>query len=570
MTTDSSMMHDVADAHHGGVGPIRRVFQLFRAERRDILLVILFSVIVGVLTLATPVTVQALVNFVSFGGLIQPLVVLGILLFGFLTLAGMIRVLQTYVIELLQRRLFVRVVADLALRLPRVVFECFDRRHGPELVNRFFDVVTVQKVAAMLLLDGATVILQALVGLLILAFYHPFLLAFDAVLVVALAFIVFILGRGAIRTSIAESRCKYAVAAALEELARHPQVFKLSGAADFARRRADGLAVEYVNSRSSHFAIVMRQVIGFTVLQVFAATALLTLGGWLVLEGQLTLGQLVAAELIVSAVLASFTKFGKQLESVYDMLAAVDKLGQLMDLPLERDESEGSQCPSGGGEVAVRNVTYSFETGRAILSDFSMTIGRGERVGIVARHGAGKSLLADLLVGFRQPGSGRVELDGVDLRELNLRSIRERIAIVRGGGIIEGSVEENVRIGRAGITADACREALRQVGLLDEIRVFPEGLAARMSPSGAPLSDGQVKRLMIARAIVGDPGVIVVDDLLDDLDADAREQVLGALLSPERKWTVIVLSRHELKHTGLQRIVRMADHKSPPAPVGAG
>lgn len=549
------------------IGPIRRLFQLFSSERRDIVLVIMFSVIVGVLSLATPVTVQALVNFVSFGGLIQPLVVLGILLFGFLTLAGMIRVLQTYVVEVMQRRLFVRVVADLTDRLPRVTADCYDRQHGPELVNRFFDVVTVQKVAAMLLLDGATVLLQMVVGLLILAFYHPFLLAFDAILVVSLAFVVVVLGRGAIQTSIRESKAKYAVAAALEEIARHPLAFKLSGAADFARRRADLLTVDYIESRSSHFVVVLRQIIGFTTLQVLAATALLTLGGWLVLEGQLTLGQLVAAELIVSALLVSFSKFGKQLEGVYDLLAAVDKLGQLMDLPLERESGHATEVRGTGGTLAVRGVTFAFDPARPVLRNINLTLNAGERVGIAASHGAGKSLLADLLIGLRRPNSGHIELGGVDLRELCLAAIRDRIAVVRGSGVIEGSIEENVCMGRASVTPEAVRAALIDVGLLDEIRTLPDSLATQLSASGAPLSAGQIKRLMIARAVVGRPDVIVLDDVLDDLDSDARDMALNALLSPDHRWTVLILGRHAFQHPGIHRVYRLSDLGDRPTPA---
>ncbi len=553
---------------HSSVGPIRRLFQLFSSERRDIVLVVLFSVIVGVLSLATPVTVQALVNFVSFGGLLQPLVVLGILLFGFLTLAGMIRVLQSYVVEVMQRRLFVRVVADLAERLPRVTADCYDRQHGPELVNRFFDVITVQKVAAMLLLDGATVFLQMLVGLLILAFYHPFLLAFDAVLVFALAFVVIVLGRGAIHTSIRESKSKYAVAAALEEIARHPLAFKLSGAADFARRRADLLTIDYIESRSSHFSVVLRQIIGFTTLQVFAATALLSLGGWLVLEGQLTLGQLVAAELIVSNLLVSFSKFGKQLEGVYDLLAAVDKLGQLMDLPLEPDHGHATGGPGAGVILAVRGVTFAFDPARPVLRNMNLTLNTGERVSIAAGHGAGKSLIADLLIGLRRPNAGHVELAGVDLRELSLAAIRERVAVVRGGGVIEGSIEENVCMGRASVSPESVRTALNDVGLLDEIRTLPDSLATQLSASGAPLSAGQIKRLMIARAVVGRPEVVVLDDVLDDLDADARDMVLNALTHPDHRWTVLILGRNTFNHSGIHRAIRLSELCERPNPPG--
>lgn len=553
-----------SDSHaHASIGPIRRLFILFASDRGDITLVILFSIAVGILMLATPVTVQALVNFVSFGGLLQPLVVLGILLFGFLALAGAIRTIQAYVIEILQRRLFVRVVADLADRLPRVTAECYDRQNGPELVNRFFDVVTVQKVAAMLLLDGATVLLQAFVGLVVLAFYHPFLLAFDVILVLSIGFVVFVLGRGAIRTSIHESRAKYAVAAALEELARYPLVFKLAGAADFARRRADALAVHYVRARSGHFSVVLRQIIGFTTLQVLAATALLTIGGGLVLEGQLTLGQLVAAELIVTSILATFSKLGKQLENVYDLLAAVDKLGHLMDLPLERADGMTQQGRTDAPGLKVISASFAFEDQKPVFSDFSLEVGPNERICVVGLHGSGKSVLADLLFGLRRPTKGRIELNGFDLRELSLKILREHVALVRDVESIEGTIEENVRMGREGVTAEDIRAALNDVGLLDEIRGLPDGLLTLLTSTGKPLSSGQTKRLMVARAMVGRPKVLILDDVLDDLDPDARDCVLSAVVKPDRKWAVVILGRHDFTSLGVERVVHLEKGNSP-------
>lgn len=546
-------------AAHGDEPPFRRLIRLFSDDRRDIGLVLVFSVAVGILTLATPITVQALVNFVSFGGLMQPLVVLGILLFGFLALAGAIRTLQTFVIEILQRRLFVRVLADLSMRLPRVAADCYDRGNGPELVNRFFDIVTVQKVAAMLLLDGASVVLQIFVGLVILAFYHPFLLAFDVLLILSIVFVMFALGRGAIRTAISESKAKYAVVAALEEIARYPVVFKLAGAADFALQRANALAVDYVDSRRHHFSIVLRQVIGFIVLQVIAATILLTLGGFLVMDGQLTLGQLVAAELIVSGVLASLSKFGKQLESVYDLLAAVDKLGHLLDLPLERDDGTTFSPRGTAAALELRDIAFGFAGQKPVIAGFSLRVAPRERICIVGRHGSGKSLLADLLIGLRKPIAGSIELGGADLRELSLKTIREHVALVRGIEIIEGTVEENVRMGRNDIPLEVIRDALDHVGILERVRELPDGLATHLVSTGAPLSPGQAGRLMIARAIVGRPRVLILDDLLDELDAEARGCVLDAVLASEATWSVLILGSHDVGDGRGIRMVRLGN-----------
>jgi len=548
-------------ADHAGsaaaLNPFRRLLRLLAAERRDIFVVVAFAIGVGILSLATPVAVQALVNIVAFGGMNQPLLVLALLLLGFLSLAGTIRAFKAYIVEMLQRRLFVRVVTDLGQRLPRVRVEAFDRNHGPELVNRFFDVLTVQKVGATLLLDGVAAVLQTIIGLLILAFYHPFLLAFDVVLVAGIALVLFVLGRGAVDTAIFESKAKYAAAAAMEEIARHPLSFKQAGGPELAQQRADALAVDYVSAREKHYRVVFRQIVGSLALQTVAATGLLTLGGWLVIQGQLTLGQLVAAELIVSIVLASFTKLGRKLESFYDLLAAVDKLGQLLDLPLERSSGEAISRNSGGAALSLSDVNFAFPGQRPTLAGLSLQLNPGDRVQIIGGHGSGKSTLTDLLCGLREPTSGRIELDGVDLREISLESLRSQVAVVRSVEVIEGTVADNVRMGRRELDSAGVRAALSAVGLLDEIHVLPDGLDTVLNPTGAPLSYGQVCRLMLARAIAGRPRLLVLDDFLDDLDLDTRRRVLPALIPADGGWTLIVTSRYDDTFDALHQTIRL-------------
>ncbi len=538
--------------------PFRRLMRLLAPDSSDIAIVILFSIGVGILSLATPIAVQSLVNFVAFGGLVQPLFIIGILLFAFLALAGAIRTYKSYIVEVLQRRIFVRVASDLAYRLPRVRIDAFDARSGPELVNRFFDVMTVQKASATFLLDGVGVLLQAFIGLLILAFYHPFLLAFDVVLIAAILFVVFILGRGAVKTAIRESKAKYAVAASLEEIALNPLTFKQSGGGEFAWRRTDALAAAYVGARRSHFNVVVRQIIGAVALQAFAGTALLTLGGFLVIQGELTLGQLVAAELIVSVVLASFAKFGKQLESIYDLLAGVDKLGQLIDLPLERQNGEELQSDSRASELAFVDVGFTYDDGMCVFDSFDLRVAPGECVLVVGDHGAGKSTLTDLLCAARAPSSGRIELDGVDFRELSLDAIRRQVAVVKGLEIVEGTIADNVRLDRSDVSNKDIRQALENVGLLESIRNLPDGLDTHLNNLGRPLSYGQARRLMVARALAGRPSVIVLDNVLDDLDVRSREIVVNTISASDRGWTAIVTSHRAHPLPAFSRVIELA------------
>jgi putative ABC transport system ATP-binding protein len=542
--------------------PLQRVWGLLRPESGDIWIIFVFAVVTGMLALATPLAVETLVNTVAFGRLLQPVVILALMLLAFLSFSAAIRALQTYVVEIIQRRLFARVAADLAYRLPRTDIEALDGKVGRELVNRFFDVVTVQKVCAQLLLDGINLALATLIGMAVLAFYHPWLLGFAVVLLAMLAFAIFVLGRGAISTSVKESKKKYMMAAWLEELISCPIAFRHSGAAEFALDRADRLIFEYLSARKEHFRILIRQIVFVLALQALASTALLGLGGWLVISGQLTLGQLVAAELIVSAIVGSFAKLGKHMEAFYDLLAAIDKLGQLFDLPIERQDGLLT-LPSGRpAAVRISNATYTNPAGSLCLSNLQLTIASGERVVLNGASGSGKSQLLDLLYGNRTPDSGHVAINGLDPRDLRPDTLRKYVALVRHQEIFSGTIAENVHLERPDVSTNDVRDALEQVGLLERVLSLPEGLETPLVESGYPLTTSQARKLMLARAISGRPRLMLIDELLDCFNDQDAVDLMDMLCEPTQPWTLVVVSGRSAIIERAGRLIEMG-HLTP-------
>ena len=520
--------------------PLRRARQLLALDRQDIGVIVVYGVALGLLSLAVPVAVQSLVNTVAFGSLIQPLVVLTVLLAVALTGAAILRALQVRVAEMLQRRLFVRIVTEIGDRLPRVSGTALRDANGPELLNRFFDVFTIQKSVAALLLGGVDAVLIALVGLIVLAFYHPVLLAFDLVLIVGAALVLIPLGRGGTGTSVAESKAKYAVAGWLEEMARHPLSFKLAGGEQLARTQVETLAKSYLDKRDRHFRIVFRQLIGAFSIEVIASVALLAVGGLLVIERQLSIGQLVAAELIVTAVVASIAKLGGKVETFYDLVAAVDKLGEILDLPLERPD--GEIVPPDGSVtrgLVLENVEVDREAGLEPLH-VSLRVQPGERVSIDGTE-RDTAALIDSIFGLRVPRAGVIEMDGHDVRDLALRELRSRVSLVRGAEIFSGSVLDNLRVANPELTAEQAWEALGRVGLAAAVKSLPSGLQTPILRDGAPLSRSQGIALTIARAVAGRPSLLILDRTLDRIDPDAGIRIADSL-SAMRDSSLLIVS----------------------------
>lgn len=505
--------------------PLRRTLQLLALEREDIGVVLVYGIALGLLSLAVPIAVQSLVNTVAFGSLLQPLIVLTLLLAVALLGGAYLHALQYRVVEMLQRRVFVRVVAELAERLPRLEADAFRGAHGPELLNRFFDVFTAQKAISSLLLGGLDAVLIAFVGMTVLAFYHPALLAFDIGLIVAAVLVFMVFGRRGIASSVRESRAKYAVASWLEEMARHTLSLKLAGGAHFAMQRTEALATDYLQERHQHFRVVFRQLIGALGMQVIASVALLAIGGMLVIERQLSLGQLVAAELIVTAVVASIAKLGSKVEVYYDLLAAVDKLGQLLDLGTER--SQGETLADEAARTPLRLHDLSLDALR--LPPLNLELKRGEVALLSGFPDLERKALAEALYGLRELEGGRISLGGRDLRDLSLTSWRQGVALVGREGVLSCSIMANLRSANPELSLDAVWSLLELVGLAKTVRALPDGLDTRLRFSGAPLDQAQALRLTLARALVCAPGMLVLDRALDCLDAEARLQTLQAL-----------------------------------------
>ena len=525
--------------------PLARTRQLLELDREDIVVIVIYGVALGLLSLAVPIAVQSLVNTVAFGSLFQPLFVLTVLLAVALIGSAVLRALQVRIAEMLQRRLFVRIVAEISGRLPRVSAPALQAANGPELLNRFFDVFTTQKSVASLLLGGIDALLVALVGLIVLAFYHPALLAFDIILILGAVVVLIPLGRGGTGTSVAESKAKYAVAGWLEEMARHPLSFKLAGGQEFATHRAELLADSYLQKRDRHFRVVFRQLMGALTIEVVASVALLALGGILVIERQLSIGQLVAAELIVTAVVASIAKLGGKVEVFYDLVAAVDKLGEIFDLPLERSGGETPpRSDSDIGELLLEDIELELE--EAEFPPISLHLGAGQSLSLTGAPERVTSGLVAAVFGLVPPRSGRMEIDGRDTRDLALHDIRARVAVVRSTEILPGCIGDNLRAGNPDLTAEGAWNALAHAGIDQWVKDAPDGLETDLLADGSPLTRTQALALTIARALAGGPSVLVLDRTLDQVSPDERVAMFDALTSPRDVSVLLVSDEPEL------------------------
>ncbi len=547
----ASNPHDSHAAHHAHLSPLRRMLALFRLEYNDLFSITIFSFVSVILGLATPLTVEILVNTIGFGRNFQPIFVLSLVLLGILFLSSAFKLLQIIVVELMQRRFFVRLVGDLAYRLPNAKRSALEGIHGPELVNRFFDIMTVQKSIASLLLDGVTIVMQTLIGTLLLAFYHPYLLGFDVALILCMTLITYLLGRGGIRTAVQESKVKYSIAHWLQDVIACPTAFKLHGGSDMCMDRTHRLTVQYLTARRKHFLVLIRQVVFALLLLPLALTSLYALGGYLVIKNQLTLGQLVAAELVVGVIVGAFAKSGKIIESFYDLMAAIDKVGYLLDLPVD-PPIVPIDIQSGPVSIRVENLHVRDNASQHSVQVGGFVAAAGDRIAIVGSVGAADSMILPAIAGLVQYERGFIEIGGLDGRDAIRFSDSSLIGYARSNEIFAGTIAENIRLGRSGIGDAELRDALEIVELWDEILSLPEGLNTPLQTQGFPLCEDQLPRIVLARAIAARPRALLIDWTLDALPSELRYRIWDRLRAKTEPWTLIITTHDE-------KMIRQAD-----------
>lgn len=543
------------------LSPVKRLFRMLSLDKREIFVIYAYAIFYGLINLSLPLGVQAIIGFVtsaefsSSWGLLIFIVVLGV------ATAGFIQILQLSLTELLQRRIFTRASFEFAYRIPRFKMEAISGFYPPELMNRFFDTLNVQKGLPKILIDASTSVLQIFFGLILLSFYHPFFVFFGIVLIGLMSLIFLVTGSRGLKTSIMESKYKYQVAHWLEELARVMGTFKLAGKTSLPIDKMNYYVSNYLKFRKQHFNILILQFSNIVAFKTIVTCGILILGSILVINQEINLGQFVASEIIILLVLNSSEKLILSMETVYDVLTGLEKLGQVTDIELESDEGiDLNEIAKGKGiSLEVTGLTYQFPgTDRPAVNGVDLKVGVGEKVCITGVNQSGKSTLLALLSGLYNDYSGSIHFNGIPLGDINIMSFRSFIGDNLGmQDLFYGTLEENITVGKEGINLDDMLWAIEEVGLGEYFRSLPKGLNTMIQPEGQGLSTSTRQKIILARTISEKPKLIVMDHTMHGLDFEDRKHISSILTDPEAKWTLLAVTSDPLMLSKCDKVVTM-------------
>jgi len=527
-----------------GPSPLARLLRFLARERKAIGLAYLYAALIGLFSLTLPLAVQMIVQLVQGGLFLQPIVLLIAFAVAGTLASGAMAVAQLHVVETIQQRVLARVALELGFKVPRLPFERSLNNALPETMNRFFEVITIQKSLAKLLTEGSTALLQVIFGLILLTFYHPYFILFGLVLGAGVYAILLVTGPRGMETSLVESKYKYRAVHWLQEMARAITAFKFAGASPMPVDRMDRLVTGYLRYRGKHFRVLLQQSWAVIVLKTVITAGLLILGSSLVIKRQITLGQFVAAELVIVTVLAGLEKLILSMSVVYDLLTAVEKLSALSDLTVEAPGGLTLAAGTGGFAVELRQVSYAYPgASTRSLRDIALTLRAGERVALLGADGSGQSTLLRVLGGLLEDYEGTVTFNGVTLRDLDRRLLRGEVGqMLSLHDLFDATIEENVTVGRPGIGTDDVLQALADAQLDREVQALPQGLRTTVSAGGGSLSVSNAKKLLLAQAIAGRARLLLLEDIVQHLEGEDRLNVIAMLCDRGRPWTLLVVT----------------------------
>lgn len=516
---------------------------LFRLERRILALIFSYSLAIGLFSLIVPLTVQELVNTFAFA--IQPITIVtlaGIMVIA-LAFVGAFKTLQYYAVEVLERRVFARMAIAMTQQLPHLQYQRFE----PRFANYFIETVMIQRALSVLLVDLINVVVGGAVGMTILVFYHPYFLLFNALLLVGFNVVFFMLSHGGLRTTIDVSHAKYEMLHWIQEISYNLLHFKATDSQPLLIQKTDHLVEKYVECRRARFTVLARQYLGAVGWQAIAHSGLLATAGWLLSIGQLTIGQLVAAEVVVSGLLINFDGVVKRMGHVYYFLTALAELDFFFSLPKDQDSAALSVSlpdPTIHGIRVTCKELSVVHRGVTAFEHFDLEITPGEKIGIYAGSTVAKTALARVLAGLEAPTGGVIRYNDIDLRHLDLDVINRCRGFVLDSqlSLFEGTIEDNIVLGRTYVPYGDVRWALRFAELEEEIDALPLGIKTHVRAPGKVLAPTHILRILLARVILARPQILIFDGIIHNMQPMMRETILRRLCSKDEPWSVIFIS----------------------------
>ncbi len=547
-----------------------KFFKIIRLEKKEVTAIYFYAILSGVIQLTLPLGIQTIINFsqAAAGTANLPvsiILLIFIVLIGILV-SGILQVNQMKIVEKIEQSIFTRFSLDFANKIPKIDSKELNNDHLPELMNRFFEVINLQKGLSKILLDIPLAVIQIVFGLVLLSFYNSTFIILGLLLILLLYFIFNYTSKKGLIASYNESENKYEVASWLEEIARSYKTFKISSQNNFHLKRTDDLVKDYLVSKTKHFEILKFQYWSLIVFKLLISAMMLIIGAVLLINQQLNIGQFIAAEIVILLILGAVEKLILNLEVAYNILTGVEKLNVINDKKSEVLGQTSFVSNHNGIALEVQNLNFKFDENKPLLENISFNIPAGAKVCVMGDGGSGKSILLELIGGTLKNFEGVINVNTIPINNLNQKEYRKNIGIFYNEqDIFEGTLYENICMGNESITPADIMKHAEMLEIKEFISLLPEGLYTPLQPTGKGLSTIMAKKILLLRAIVHQPELLVLDEPFELAGAESSKKISKYLIDlpnttcmivsgyipfAKRADLIIWLEKGKIKHIG--------------------
>jgi ABC-type bacteriocin/lantibiotic exporter with double-glycine peptidase domain len=517
----------------------KKLLDLIKLERDEITSIYFYAILNGVIQLSLPLGIQAILGFVLGATMVTSVYLLIFIIIVAVLIVGYLQINQMKIIEKIQQKIFVRYAFSFAETIPKLDLKDIDHYYLPEKINRFFDVLNVQKGISKLLLDIPSATIQIIFGLLILSFYHPYFIVFSSILLLVIFIIFNVTSRKGIETSIEESNFKYKVVSWLEEMGRVIKSFKYSQGTHLNLIKTDEKLLKYLNARTNHFQILLLQFKSLVFFKVCVTALMLVLGSYLLFNQLITVGQFVAAEIIILTTISSMEKLISSLENVYDVITGLVKLDSVLDNPIEKEES--LKLESNDLVITLDKMSFSYDDNQEIFNSISATIPSNSITCISGKENSGKSTFLKLLTGSYMHFKGSIAFNDIPLQNYSLQNLRTKMGIfLYEQDLFEGSLYENIVLGRTEINIERIVDLSKKLGFEDFIQSFPYYFDTALDPLGQKLPSSLIRKILLLRALINTPQLLILEDPWVGFENLTITKIQNYIIDISKNSTVVV------------------------------
>ncbi len=518
-----------------------KLHRLIMADRKDVGSVYFFAIVGGLISLTLPLGIQTIISFVMAATLSTSIVVLIIIVIAGVFFNGFVQIRQLQVIERIRQKIFTRYSLEFGHKIPIMNLEEMDSYYLPEVVNRFFDVVALAKSIEKVLLDIPTSVIQILLGLILLTFYHPLFIAFGAFVLIVLIIILKLTSNKGFETSMLASDYKYKTAGWLQEIARGAKTFKYSKGSNLHLRKTDEQISGYLQSRTAHFKILNTQywsLIGFKILIV---STMLIAGTWLLLNQEINVGQFIAADIVIILIINSVEKLIGTMDNVYSSLTSIEKLSKIVDSPTELSGNLDFNTAN-GCSIQFDEVGFVYPNGSVGIKNVSFELANKKMACIGGDSGSGRSTVLRLLTGSYPGFSGSVLINQIPIGNYALQSLRAQTGIMLSGqDIFRGTILDNLTMGNAHISMNEITYLADKLGLTAFIINTKNGYDTMLDSTGKRLNNQVIQNIKLMRALLGKPSLLLLEEPLLHLSKERKDAMIE-YLQTESNATILIIS----------------------------